>query len=462
MFSTTPISGTLTWPNIAMPRRASISARSCGVETITAPASGTFWAMVSCVSPVPGGMSTTSTSSSPHTTSRRSWFERRDHHRAAPDDRGALLDQEADRHHLDAATFERNELLPVRREARLGARSRTAWASTARTGRRRERRPSSPSLARPTARLQATVDLPTPPLPEATAMMCLTPGIGSLDRPCRRGRRIGLMTMRRRGAGDVARRFRRQRHHRAGDAGNRLDRGLGRGAHRLHRLRPRRIDGDGDEHLAVANGHAGDRPEFGQGRAAVGAGNRRQRRHHLVAGNHGSQSFSLAAAERSSPAEGDDSARRPPIELVAQRHDRPDDDDGRPAQFRLARLRRQRSERADDDALRGAGRVVDDRRRQGGVRAMRDELARQRLQVAQPHIDRNRLARLQERPPIERDLAVLAVAGHEHAGLGVVAMGERNAGIGRGPGRRGDARTDLKRNSRPRRGLRFPRRRGRT
>ncbi len=39
-----------------------------------------------------------------------------------------------------------------------------------------------PSLARPTARLQATVDLPTPPLPDATAMMCLTPGMGAVER----------------------------------------------------------------------------------------------------------------------------------------------------------------------------------------------------------------------------------------------------------------------------------------
>ena len=56
-----------------MPRRASISAKSCGVETITAPFSGTCCAMVSCASPVPGGMSTTMTSSVPHSTSRSIW-----------------------------------------------------------------------------------------------------------------------------------------------------------------------------------------------------------------------------------------------------------------------------------------------------------------------------------------------------------------------------------------------------
>src|SRR3954468_19361788 len=35
----------------------------------------------------------------------------------------------------------------------------------------------SPMAAKPRARLHAVVDLPTPPLPEATAMTCLTPGM---------------------------------------------------------------------------------------------------------------------------------------------------------------------------------------------------------------------------------------------------------------------------------------------
>src|SRR6056297_455271 len=41
----------------------------------------------------------------------------------------------------------------------------------------------APSAASASARLVATVDLPTPPLPEATAMMFLTPGSG-LRPPC--------------------------------------------------------------------------------------------------------------------------------------------------------------------------------------------------------------------------------------------------------------------------------------
>ena len=77
MFSTMPSTGTSTLRNISRPLRASISATSCGVETITAPVSGTCCASVSCASPVPGGMSITRTSSSPHFTSRSICVERR-------------------------------------------------------------------------------------------------------------------------------------------------------------------------------------------------------------------------------------------------------------------------------------------------------------------------------------------------------------------------------------------------
>ena len=59
MFSTMPSTGTETFSNIFSPLRASASAMSCGVVTITAPATGTRCASVSWMSPVPGGMSTT-------------------------------------------------------------------------------------------------------------------------------------------------------------------------------------------------------------------------------------------------------------------------------------------------------------------------------------------------------------------------------------------------------------------
>ena len=53
--------------------RASRVAMSCGVVTITAPATGIFCAMVSWMSPVPGGRSTTSTSRSPQRVCSSSW-----------------------------------------------------------------------------------------------------------------------------------------------------------------------------------------------------------------------------------------------------------------------------------------------------------------------------------------------------------------------------------------------------
>src|SRR5215813_4179023 len=104
MFSTMPSTGTLTRLNMAMPRRASIKARSCGVDTITAPLSGTCCAMVSWASPVLGRHVD-------HHHIERAPFdlaqhlgERRDHHRPAPDHRRLLLDQKADRHHSEPIT----------------------------------------------------------------------------------------------------------------------------------------------------------------------------------------------------------------------------------------------------------------------------------------------------------------------------------------------------------------------
>ena len=59
MFSTRPSTGTSTFSNIFSALIASSSAMSCGVVTITAPATGTFCERVSWMSPVPGGRSMT-------------------------------------------------------------------------------------------------------------------------------------------------------------------------------------------------------------------------------------------------------------------------------------------------------------------------------------------------------------------------------------------------------------------
>ena len=69
MFSTMPNTGTSILRNIARPLRASKRATSCGVVTITAPATVTFWITDSWASPVPGGMSRIRKSSAPQSTS---------------------------------------------------------------------------------------------------------------------------------------------------------------------------------------------------------------------------------------------------------------------------------------------------------------------------------------------------------------------------------------------------------
>ncbi len=62
MFSTTPRILAPVFSNISAARRASISAISCGVETMTTPSSFSRCTRVSWMSPVPGGRSMTSTS----------------------------------------------------------------------------------------------------------------------------------------------------------------------------------------------------------------------------------------------------------------------------------------------------------------------------------------------------------------------------------------------------------------
>ena len=58
MFSTMPSTGTPTRSNILAPRRASPTATSCGVVTISAAATCVDCTSESCALPVPGGKST--------------------------------------------------------------------------------------------------------------------------------------------------------------------------------------------------------------------------------------------------------------------------------------------------------------------------------------------------------------------------------------------------------------------
>src|SRR5204863_5333672 len=52
----------------------------------------------------------------------------------------------------------------------------------------------APDSWRDAARLTATVDLPTPPLPEPTAITCLTPGIAGSRWPLKAGRTLAVIS----------------------------------------------------------------------------------------------------------------------------------------------------------------------------------------------------------------------------------------------------------------------------
>ena len=135
----------------------------------------------------------------------------------------------------------------------------------------------SPRSRSPSARLTAVVDFPTPPLPEATAIMAPTPGMPDCDRRCGAPASRARRAMRRPCARPArARRWRRrgrarralagERHH--GPTARRVRRAprLGALAHRLPSLDVRGIDRDREEHLAVADDDFGQLPVAGNGR----------------------------------------------------------------------------------------------------------------------------------------------------------------------------------------------------
>lgn len=67
IFSTKPIKGTRSVRYISAPFLVMSRAAACGELTSTTPSTGTCWLRDRWTSPVPGGVSTTSTSSGPHT-----------------------------------------------------------------------------------------------------------------------------------------------------------------------------------------------------------------------------------------------------------------------------------------------------------------------------------------------------------------------------------------------------------
>src|ERR1019366_4258329 len=145
MFSTIPRIGTLTCWNIVTALRASSSETSDGVVTTIAPVTGALWINESCTSPVPSGLSPGLKKPidmilTPYCCS------------------GCMRSPKA----IGVS------LIPII-SGTLGPYTSASIRPTL-----------WPSAARPTARLTATVVLPTPPFPDPTAIRFLTPGIGSL------------------------------------------------------------------------------------------------------------------------------------------------------------------------------------------------------------------------------------------------------------------------------------------
>ena len=121
MFSTTPSTGTSSVRNISAALRASAAATRGGCVTTTAPDSTTACARLSGMSPVPGGRSTTSTSSSGHATPRANCFTALE--TIGPRQIGgrALAEEEAEADDRQAVRVERQDVLLRRHADRLRA-----------------------------------------------------------------------------------------------------------------------------------------------------------------------------------------------------------------------------------------------------------------------------------------------------------------------------------------------------
>ena len=182
MFSINPRTGTFTLSNMVTALRASISATSCGVVTIMAPASATVCTIVSWMSPVPGGRSRMRKSSSPQSHLSQELLRVARDHRAPHDRRCVVIEKEAHGHELESVLFDwHNQLLLRRHRLLVGAKHQ------------RDARAVEIAVAQADTRFRAIEryrqigrhgDLPTPPLPLATAMTCFTPAM-------RRGTEIG-------------------------------------------------------------------------------------------------------------------------------------------------------------------------------------------------------------------------------------------------------------------------------
>mmetsp|Transcript_19583 Transcript_19583/g.60543 ORF Transcript_19583/g.60543 Transcript_19583/m.60543 type:complete len:295 (+) Transcript_19583:1405-2289(+) len=179
MFSTTATTGTFTVSKSWTPLTTSVKARREGVVTTTAASTVRLWQSVSWASPVPGGVSTTSTSNAPQSTRFASCS-------TTPATRLPRI--------IAASSFRKPNDMSFRPNFEKGSKSSGERSDVLTRGSANgpisvgnegpytstSHKPTfSPCAAQAHAKLTATVDLPTPPLQLDTATTFFTPLRGS-------------------------------------------------------------------------------------------------------------------------------------------------------------------------------------------------------------------------------------------------------------------------------------------
>ena len=175
MFSITPSTGTLTFSNIVDALRASISATSCGVVTMIAPAErDRLHDRQLDVAGAGREIEHEVIEFAPFDLPQKLLRVTR-HHRPAQDRRRSVVEQETHRHQLEVVLLDRDDLVLFRRGRPIARaeHERDARAVDVAIAEADARFVCSSAMAR----FAATVDLPTPPLPLATAITCLMPSI---------------------------------------------------------------------------------------------------------------------------------------------------------------------------------------------------------------------------------------------------------------------------------------------
>lgn len=128
-----------------------------------------------------------------------------------------------------------------------------------------------------------------------------------------------------------------------------------------------------------------------------------------------------------------------PVQAGGQPGDLAQDQQGWRTHRVLLRGGGQAGERAGDHALLRARAVFHQRERSGRRATCLQQALLDALQAGHAHVEGQGLAFLAKRLPVQCVERILAVRGDQPQRLGMVAMGERNAGVGGAGDRGGDA-----------------------